>query len=143
MQGLRDVQRCNLRNVQRRRVNSSPESPTRRAAEQLGRMAEHDVARAWETKGFEVLARRLRTGVGELDLVVADHHTLVFIEVKSRRSMAEAAYSISARQQSRLLEGASLALAANPAWQRQNTRVDVALVSPGGIETIEDAIRYQ
>lgn len=115
----------------------------RRAAERLGRIAENDVAREWESKGFAVLARRLRTPAGELDLVVADQQTLIFIEVKARRSMSEAAYSISARQQARLLEGASVALAINPAWQRPDTRFDVALVSPAGIETIEDAIRYQ
>jgi len=115
----------------------------RRAAEQLGRKAEDGVALEWKARGFEILARRLRTGGGELDLVVADEQTLVFIEVKARRSLHEAAFSVPRAQQARLLDGAGYALAANPAWQRPDTRFDVALVFPGGIEMIEDAIRYQ
>src|ERR1700722_5331573 len=92
-------------------LSHSPLSPVkRRAAETLGRNAENDVALLWQAKGFSVLAQRLRTGAGELDLVVADHETLVFVEVKARRSMAEAAYAVSPRQQARLLEAANMAL---------------------------------
>jgi putative endonuclease len=114
----------------------------RRAAETLGRNAEDDVAMLWKAKGFSVLAQRLRTGAGELDLVVADRETLVFVEVKARRSMAEAAYAVSPRQQARLLEAASTALAAHEDWHRPCIRFDVALVCNGAIEHIEDAIRY-
>jgi putative endonuclease len=120
-------------------------SPTikRRACEHLGRIAEDDVAADWEQRGYTVLARRLRTSAGELDLVAASAEILVFIEVKARRSWAEAAYSVSPRQQARLLEAASLALACNPEWARENTRFDVALVCRGEIQTIEDALRHQ
>jgi putative endonuclease len=121
----------------------SPSSPVkRRAAETLGRNAEDDVAMLWGAKGFSILAKRLRTGAGEIDLVVADGETLVFVEVKARRSMAEAAYAVSPRQQARLLEAASIALAAHEDWHRPCIRFDVALVCNGAIEHIEDAIRY-
>jgi putative endonuclease len=124
-------------------LSHSPLSPVkRRAAETLGRNAENDVALLWQAKGFSVLAQRLRTGAGELDLVVADHETLVFVEVKARRSMAEAAYAVSPRQQARLLEAANMALATHEDWHRPCTRFDVALVCNGAIEHIEDAIRY-
>jgi len=106
-------------------------------------MAEADVALFWEGKGFRVLAQRLRTGAGELDLVVANRDLLVFVEVKARRSMAAAAEAVSARQQARLLEAASLALACHEDWHRPNMRFDVALVCNGRVEQIEDAIRYQ
>ncbi len=114
----------------------------RRAAESLGRSAEDDVAEAWAAKGFIVLAQRLRTGAGELDLVVADDNTVVFVEVKARRSMMEAAYAVSPRQQARLLKAANVALATHEDWQRPETRFDVALVSNGTIEHIENAIWY-
>ncbi len=94
-------------------------------------------------RGFTVLARRLRTGSGEIDLVVADGRTLVFIEVKARRSFAVAALAVGPRQQARLFQAASLALALHPEWERANTRFDVALVCGGRVEMIEDAIRYQ
>jgi putative endonuclease len=113
-----------------------------RAAEARGRHAEAQVADHFVSAGFRVLARRLRTGAGELDLVVADSCTLIFVEVKARGSFTAAAQSISGRAQARLLEAASTALAQNPDWSRPDTRLDVALVTPAGIRTIRDAIRY-
>jgi len=115
----------------------------RRKAEHLGRSAEDQVASGWEGRGYTVLARRLRTGAGEIDLVLADRNTLIFMEVKARQSLSDAAYSVSPRQQARLLEAASSALATHENWHRPATRFDVALVSHGRIEHIEDAIRYQ
>ena len=113
-----------------------------RAAESLGRVAEDEVALHWQSKGFGILAQRLRTGAGEIDLVVANAEVLVFVEVKARKTMAEAAYAVSPRQQARLLEAAGVALATHEGWERPCTRFDVALVYPGGVSHIEDAIRY-
>ncbi len=67
---------------------------------------------------------------------------LVFIEVKARPSLAEAAYAVTPRQQSRLLGAADILLAENASWQRPTTRFDVALVCGQDIVHIEDAIRY-
>ncbi len=39
-----------------------------------------------EGRGLKLLARNVRTKVGELDLVAKDGKTLVFVEVKTRRS---------------------------------------------------------
>ena len=120
-----------------------PRAPgKRRAAETLGRGAEEMVARQLEEQGFAVLARRLRTGAGEIDLVVADAERLVFVEVKARGCFADAAYAVSARQQARLLEAASLALATHADWARDEIRFDVALVAGGAVEMLLDAIRY-
>src|SRR3954454_20807729 len=51
-----------------------------------GREGEELAAQHFERLGFEVLARNHRTRYGELDLVVYDGATLVFVEVKTRRS---------------------------------------------------------
>ncbi|MDD2704561.1 MAG: YraN family protein [Acidocella sp.] len=119
-----------------------PSARKRRAAEILGRNAEDDAANLLREAGFTVLARRLRTGAGEIDLVAANARMLVFVEVKARGSLAEAAYAVSARQQARLLAAAESALAQNPGWARPETRFDVALVAGGPVQIIEDAIRY-
>ena len=122
---------------------AKPRAPAgRRKAEMLGRGAEDEVARQLERRGFAVLARRLRTGAGEIDLVVADAERLVFVEVKARGCLADAAYAVSARQQARLLEAASLALATHEDWARAEMRFDVALVAGGRVEILADAIRY-
>ncbi len=113
----------------------------RRKSELQGRPAEDFVAAVWTSKGFSVLGQRVRMPAGEIDLVVADSETLLFIEVKARRSFSDAAYAVLPRQQKRLLAAAEGAMAANPDWCRPSARFDVALVCGGVIEHIEDAIR--
>jgi putative endonuclease len=112
-----------------------------RAAEQRGRQGEDVAAEALAARGYKILARRLRTEAGEIDLIVANYRRLIFVEVKARASFAEAAYAVSARQQGRLLAAAGVALARNPDWARAETRFDVALVAQGTVEMIEDALR--
>jgi putative endonuclease len=50
-----------------------------------GRRGEELAAAHFSRLGFEVLARNHRTRFGELDLVVFDGATIVFVEVKTRR----------------------------------------------------------
>lgn len=114
----------------------------RRAAEYLGRLAEDEVATVLQRQGYEVLARRLKTARGEIDLVVADEQWLVFVEVKARVSFAEASYAVSPRQQVRLLSAAEVALAQHPEWARPQTRFDVALVVQDDIRIIENALWF-
>ncbi len=113
----------------------------RRDAEKYGREAEASVISCWEQRGFKVLARRQRTRLGEIDIVVADQDMLVFVEVKARESFAAAAYAVAPRQQARLLQAAESLLAVNQDWDRPTIRFDVALVCNGAIQHIEDAIR--
>lgn len=113
----------------------------RRAAEQAGRQAEHDVAGLLQERGFEILAQRYKTSGGEIDLIAANQDILVFVEVKARPSLAQAAYALSARQQMRLWQAAEIVLAQHPYWARSGIRFDAALVAHGGIEIVEDIIR--
>ena len=39
-------------------------------------------------RGYRILGRNVRTPFGEIDLVASDHGTLVFVEIKTRRSKA-------------------------------------------------------
>jgi putative endonuclease len=114
----------------------------RRAAYALGQGAEDLVAEKLAASGYAILAQRLRTRAGEIDLIAANAQRLLFIEVKARPSLNEAAYAVSARQQARLLEAASMALATHPDWVREETRFDVALVAGGAVQVVRDAIRY-
>jgi len=122
---------------------SNPLTGRRRASEQQGRDAELAVAEYWRARGFSVLARRQRTALGEIDVVVADERTLVFVEVKARGHFNRAVETLPPWKQARLLDAAEYLLAVHPAWRRDATRFDVALVCHGVIEVIEDAIRYQ
>jgi putative endonuclease len=52
----------------------------------LGRAGEDAALRHLERRGCELVARNHRTRFGEIDLIVRDDRTLVFCEVKTRRS---------------------------------------------------------
>ncbi|HSD80125.1 MAG TPA: YraN family protein [Solirubrobacteraceae bacterium] len=56
----------------------------------LGRAGEQLALEHLERLGCELVARNHRTRHGELDLVVLDRSTLVFVEVKTRRGGAAA-----------------------------------------------------
>lgn len=111
----------------------------RRAAEQLGRQAEDKVAGLFRNKGYELLARRLKTGAGEIDIVVANKQCIVFVEVKARTHFNDAAYALSGRQQKRLWQAATMALACREDWARPEMRFDVALIVSGNATIIENA----
>jgi putative endonuclease len=61
-------------------------SPGVHARDRLGRLGEELAASHFQRLGFRVLARNVRTRQGELDLIVFDGETLVFVEVKTRRT---------------------------------------------------------
>ncbi len=52
----------------------------------LGRRGEQIAVEHFQRLGYEVVARNHRTRFGELDLVVSDGASLVFVEVKTRRA---------------------------------------------------------
>ncbi len=74
----------------------------------LGRRGERIAALHYRLRGYRVLARNLRTPVGEIDLLARRGHRLVICEVKTRRSDRET--TISHRQKRRIARAAVWAL---------------------------------
>ncbi|MDX9706136.1 MAG: YraN family protein [Azospira sp.] len=70
-----------------------------------GARAETLAARFLTARGLSVLARNYRVRGGEIDLVCADHGTLVFVEVRLRRrgDFGGAAASVTAAKRRRLV----------------------------------------
>jgi len=52
----------------------------------LGQRGEAAAARYLRRRGFRIVGRSVRSGLGELDLVAVDGRTVVFVEVKTRRT---------------------------------------------------------
>jgi putative endonuclease len=77
--------------------------------------------------GLVLLNRNYTTRYGEIDLVMRDGDTVVFVEVRHRlrSSFGGAALSVTASKQARLIAAAELWLAANPKHARQPCRFDV------------------
>jgi putative endonuclease len=109
------------------RVNSS----ARKKAEKSGRQAEFIAALWLNLKCYRILGRRVRTPVGELDIVaMSPQGVLAIIEVKARRSQIEALEAISYRQRERISRAAELYLSRRPALRHSQVRFDAILIVP-------------
>ena len=102
----------------------------RQAAEKRGRAAETLAAWCLRFKGYRIVARRVRTPMGEIDLIARRGRTLAFVEVKARASEAELALAID-QHRLRRVAAATNALASRFARADDAIRIDVMLVAPG------------
>jgi putative endonuclease len=104
--------------------------------------AEAAAGAALEHDGWVVLARRLRTEAGEVDLLAERAGVLAIVEVKARPSLADAAAAVSQRQRARLMAAAEIILAGHPEWGLAGVRFDVLVVDAAGrVRRIADAFR--
>lgn len=108
----------------------------------FGRHAEALCALLLQLKGYRVLARNLRTPMGEIDIVARRGDALAIVEVKARRDWETASEAVSARQRGRLVRAAHAYVAANPHLSGLPVRFDVMLVTPWSLPRhIADAWR--
>ena len=106
--------------------------------------AEAAAEAALAADGWTVLARRLRTAAGEVDLVAERAGLLAIIEVKRRPTLADAAVALGLRQQARLLAAAEIIMGEHPEWGRAGMRFDLLLVDGAGrVRRIADAFRQE
>lgn len=104
----------------------------RRAAHDRGLRAEARAAALLAARGFDLLAQRVRTRAGEIDLIARQGDLLVFCEVKLRSNLAGAAYSILPRQRRRIAAAAEAFLADHPELSALNMRFDAVLMARTG-----------
>jgi putative endonuclease len=107
--------------------------PERQVAFRTGISAESRAAAFLIAKGFRILARRWRSPVGEIDIVARRRALLVFVEVKARETLDDAAWSVTDRQRARIIAAAEVWLARFPDSRIQDIRFDAMLVAPGRI----------
>jgi putative endonuclease len=112
--------------------------PTRRDA---GMQAEDLALAHLASRGLVLLARNFRCRMGEIDLVMRDGQTLVFVEVRlrSRGSFVSAAESVDMRKQRRIVTAARFYLAGRPEAPCRFDCVLLDRASPDAIEWIKSA----
>jgi putative endonuclease len=98
----------------------------RRARRRRGRLAELAAALWLGLKGYRVLARNLKTPLGEIDLVVRRGATLVAVEVKARR--VRAAEAIGPAQRGRIERALLYFQATRPGLAHCRLRFDAVCV---------------
>ncbi|MGB6536936.1 MAG: YraN family protein [Xanthobacteraceae bacterium] len=101
------------------------------AAFRRGLSAESRAALLLIAKSYRILARRFKTPLGEIDIVARRRHDLVFVEVKARENLDQAAEAVSERGRRRILAAAELWLARHPADAQCAIRFDAILIAPG------------
>jgi putative endonuclease len=95
-----------------------------------GLLAETLAALLLRLKGHRIVARRYKTPVGEIDLVALKGRRLAFIEVKRRKTAADAAWTLPAKQRRRIVRAAQYWLAGHPAYAGHDIAFDVVLAAP-------------
>ena len=89
-----------------------------------------------ESKGLKLIDKNYNCRLGEIDLIMQDNDSLVFVEVRYRRSnnFGSGAESITSSKQSKLIKTASLYLQQHAKLNNYPARFDVVSIS-GFIET--------
>lgn len=114
----------------------------RRSKTDTGPRAERLAARWLGKRGMRLVARNVRYRYGEIDLVMNDGDTLVFVEVRYRASenFGGAVASVTANKRARIERAIRGYIAANPSAGRRPLRADVVAVAPGDrVEWIKNA----
>ena len=107
--------------------------PDKVVAFRLGLSAESRAAAYLVAKGYRILARRWKCPPGEIDIIARRRHLLVFVEVKARGRLDDAAESVTPRQRARIAGAAEAWLALNQNVRFSDARFDAVLVAPGRI----------
>jgi putative endonuclease len=112
---------------------------------QSGKLWESTAESFLQSRGLKLLQRNFSSRFGEIDLIMEDHGTLVFVEVKCRTSNqhGSGADAVTVHKQGRISRTASWFLAKNPRRAEQFCRFDVVSIDPlktnNGINWIKGA----
>jgi putative endonuclease len=119
---------------------SEPRTPEQRhEADQRGRQGEAAAAIWLAGQGWRILAERVKTRYGEIDLIVKRAGIVAFVEVKWRASAAALGDAIDARRLARVAAAVELVWQ-DYATRGEDIRIDVILLAPGRKPThIENA----
>jgi putative endonuclease len=93
-----------------------------------GVYAENIAACFLRLKGYKILKRRLKTPVGEIDILCKKGQTLVVVEVKYRSTFSQAIHSVSIRQIKRLERTVQWIVI--PKYSMMKIRFDVLCIVP-------------
>lgn len=101
----------------------------RQRAEARGRRGEWVAAWWLRLHGWRIVAQRVRTPRGEVDLIARRGATLAFVEVKARSSKQHLALAIDEFRLRRVAAAAEILI---PKYGKnaQNIRIDVLLIAP-------------
>jgi len=101
---------------------------TKRKAYRRGYVGEWLAMLYLRGKGYRILKRRYKTPLGEIDILASHGATLVAVEVKTRPSFGEAAFSFTPSQAQRIERALTYYLSGSP--HQPFIRYDLVLIVP-------------
>jgi putative endonuclease len=107
--------------------------------QRLGAAAEDAACALLERNGLRIVERNVRFRAGEIDIVALDGPVLVFIEVRARRQMDDAAYSLGPAKQGRMRRAAQFYLLRRHGSRWPACRFDAVLMGDGAARWLRDA----
>jgi putative endonuclease len=108
----------------------SSSSKTKRRNERRGRLAASLALASLRLKGYRLLARRFKSGPGEVDLIMRRGEVTAFIEVKVRPNADLAVEAVTDYQSRRIAAAARIWMARDPKAAQGVCRFDIVAVSP-------------
>lgn len=113
-----------------------------RQRQQIGEAGEKAVVSYLKKKGFKILEQNFTCPAGEIDIIVKDKKTIVFVEVKTRRSLSygSARMAITPKKQ-RKISMAALYYLKTKHKMDQRARFDVVTVLATGEKQSIDHIQ--
>ena len=109
---------------------SRPKSNFRKFAEGAGRRGEVWAALFLRLQFYRVIAMRVKTPVGEIDLIAQRGGVTVFVEVKSRSFSHQEEAALGAVNRRRIVRAAQMWLARRPELANTDMRFDVIFLAP-------------
>jgi putative endonuclease len=112
--------------------------------QQFGKKSEDIAAKYLKKNGYKILEQNYRTKLGEIDIIAKDKDTLVFIEVKARRSIqfGSPKWAVTPKKQRRI-SMVALYYLKTAKLSHTRARFDVVSISSindrSGIEIIKNA----
>ena len=147
LDAIRRLGPCSVHRMSFRPLSQVPARIPELTSSEVGRTAESFAASALEDRGMTVIGRNFSTRFGEVDLIAKAGETLVFVEVRARRSRAfvTPAETVTGNKARRLIVACQQFLQdTRVPWS--DWRIDIASVEldrwgrPAAVEFIESAI---
>jgi len=110
--------------------------------QKIGKSGEAAAVRFLKKSGYKILEQNYRTQLGEIDIIAKDRQTIVFIEVKTRRSLEYGSpkLAVTPKKQRNISMTALYYLKVND-QSNADARFDVVTVFTGGGQIDIDIIK--
>jgi putative endonuclease len=107
------------------------DSNARRAARGFGLTAEAVAAFWLRARLYRIIEQNYRVKGGEVDIIARRGATIVFVEVKARGALEDAAIAITPQKQRRISRAANRWVATHPWAAACTLRADAVFIAPG------------